>query len=161
MEKQQLEALLKEMSLEEKVGQLFQIIGYYYVEEGKKFITGPDSGLNLSDENGALTGSVLGLQGAELVKDPERIYGASATPYPSAFMMDVIHGMKTIFPAPLAQAATFEPELTKEGSEIAAKEATAAGLHVAFSPMADLVRDPDGGEWWNLSERIRISVPVL
>ena len=42
MEKQQLEALLKEMSLEEKVGQLFQIIGYYYVEEGKKF------GLNLS-----------------------------------------------------------------------------------------------------------------
>lgn len=52
MEKQQLEALLKEMSLEEKVGQLFQIIGYYYVEEGKKFITGPDSGLNLSDENG-------------------------------------------------------------------------------------------------------------
>lgn len=36
MEKQQLEALLKEMSLEEKVGQLFQIIGYYYVEEGKK-----------------------------------------------------------------------------------------------------------------------------
>ena len=68
MEKQQLEALLKEMSLEEKVGQLFQIIGYYYVEEGKKFITGPDSGLHLSDENGALTGSVLGLQGAALVK---------------------------------------------------------------------------------------------
>ena len=54
MEKQQLEDLLKEMSLEEKVGQLFQIIGYYYVEEGKKFITGPDSGLKLSDENGAL-----------------------------------------------------------------------------------------------------------
>ena len=56
MEKQQLEALLKEMSLEEKVGQLFQIIGYYYVEEGKKFIT-----------------------------NPERIYGASAPPDPSSF----------------------------------------------------------------------------
>ena len=52
MEKQQLEALLKEMSLEEKVGQLFQIIGYYYVEEGKKFITGPDSGLHLQMRDG-------------------------------------------------------------------------------------------------------------
>lgn len=40
MEKQQLEALLKEMSLEEKVGQLFQIIGYYYVEEGKNLLQG-------------------------------------------------------------------------------------------------------------------------
>lgn len=69
--------------------------------------------------------------------------------------------MKTIFPAPLAQAATFEPELTKEGSEIAAKEATAAGLHVAFSPWQIWYGIPDGGEWWNLSERIRISVPVL
>ena len=146
MEKQQLEALLKEMSLEEKVGQLFQIIGYYYVEEGKKFITGPDSGLKLSDENGALTGSVLGLQGAELSKKIQKEY-MEHQPHqiPLLFMMDVIHGMKTIFPAPLAQAATFEPELTKEGSEIAAKEATAAGLHVAFSPMADLVRDPRWG----------------
>ncbi len=146
MEKQQLEALLKEMSLEEKVGQLFQIIGYYYVEEGKKFITGPDSGLNLSDENGALTGSVLGLQGAELSKKIQKEYMEHQPHHiPLLFMMDVIHGMKTIFPAPLAQAATFEPELTKEGSEIAAKEATAAGLHVAFSPMADLVRDPRWG----------------
>ena len=146
MEKQQLEALLKEMSLEEKVGQLFQIIGYYYVEEGKKFITGPDSGLHLSDENGALTGSVLGLQGAALSKKIQKEY-MEHQPHqiPLLFMMDVIHGMKTIFPAPLAQAATFEPELTKEGSEIAAKEATAAGLHVAFSPMADLVRDPRWG----------------
>ena len=146
MEKQQLEALLKEMSLEEKVGQLFQIIGYYYVEEEKNFITGPDSGLNLSDENGALTGSVLGLQGAELSKKIQKEYMEHQPHHiPLLFMMDVIHGMKTIFPAPLAQAATFEPELTKEGSEIAAKEATAAGLHVAFSPMADLVRDPRWG----------------
>lgn len=122
MEKQQLEALLKEMSLEEKVGQLFQIIGYYYVEEGKKFITGPDSGLNLSDENGALTGSVLGLQGAELSKKIQKEYMEHQPHHiPLLFMMDVIHGMKTIFPAPLAQAATFEPELTKEGSEIAGK----------------------------------------
>ena len=64
MEKQQLEALLKEMSLEEKVGQLFQIIGYYYVEEGKKFITGPDSGLKLSDENGALDRFCSGTSGS-------------------------------------------------------------------------------------------------
>ena len=106
MEKQQLEALLKEMSLEEKVGQLFQIIGYYYVEEGKKFITGPDSGLKLSDENGALTGSVLGLQGAALSKKIQKEY-MEHQPHqiPLLFMMDVIHGMKTIFPAPLAQAA--------------------------------------------------------
>ena len=95
MEKQQLEALLKEMSLEEKVGQLFQIIGYYYVEEGKKFITGPDSGLKLSDENGALTGSVLGLQGAELSKKIQKEYMEHQPHHiPLLFMMDHIHHKK-------------------------------------------------------------------
>lgn len=60
-------------------------------------------------------------------------------------MMDVIHGMKTIFPAPLAQGATFDPELSGECASAAAKEASAAGLHVTFSPMVDLVRDARWG----------------
>ena len=67
----------------------------------------------------------------------------------------------TIFPAPLAQAATFEPELTKEGSEIAQKRQRLQAFMWLFLPWQIWYGIPDGGEWWNLSERIRISVPVL
>lgn len=146
MEKRELEALLKEMSLEEKVGQLLQVLGYYYIEEAKKIVTGPEFGLKLSDEMIEQAGSAMSVRGAKVVKKIQKEYMEKHPHHiPLLFMMDVIHGMKTIFPAPLAQAATFDPELTREGSEIAAREAAATGLQVAFSPMADLVRDPRWG----------------
>ena len=60
---------------------------------------------------------------------------------PLLFMMDIIHGMKTIFPILLGQGASFEPELSKRCVAAAAKEAAVLGLHVTFAPMVDLVRD--------------------
>ena len=60
-------------------------------------------------------------------------------------MMDVIHGYRTIFPAPIAQGASFDPEISKRAASVAARETSAAGIHVVFSPMVDLVRDPRWG----------------
>lgn len=56
-------------------------------------------------------------------------------------MLDIINGYKTVYPIPLAQGATFQPDLVKECAAMAAKEGAADGLHITFSPMVDLVRD--------------------
>ena len=64
---------------------------------------------------------------------------------PLLFMADIINGYKTIFPIPLAQGCTFDPDLVRQLAETAAREGAAAGVHVTFSPMADLVRDPRWG----------------
>ena len=64
---------------------------------------------------------------------------------PLLFMGDVINGMETIFPIPLGQGCTFHPELVEACARIAAREAAVSGLHVTFSPMLDLVRDPRWG----------------
>ena len=64
---------------------------------------------------------------------------------PLLFMADIINGYKTIFPIPLAQGCTFDPDLVRQLAEAAAREGAAAGVHVTFSPMADLVRDPRWG----------------
>lgn len=60
-------------------------------------------------------------------------------------MLDVIHGFRTIFPVPLAIGCTWDPALAEESARIAAKEAAVSGVHVNFSPMVDLVRDPRWG----------------
>ena len=146
MEARELQSLLKDMSLEEKVGQLVQLIGRFYKKEMENIITGPAEALGLPEEYIDLVGSIMSIYGAERLKklQDERM---EKQPHhiPVLFMMDIIHGMKTIFPAPIGQAATFEPELTRVGAEIAAKEAAAVGMHVGFSPMTDLVRDPRWG----------------
>ena len=64
---------------------------------------------------------------------------------PLIFMADIINGFRTIFPIPLAQGCTFDPELVEEGAAAAARESAATGLHLTFSPMADLVRDARWG----------------
>lgn len=60
-------------------------------------------------------------------------------------MADVIHGYKTIFPIPLALGSSWNTELAEETARIAALESAVSGLHVTFSPMVDLVRDPRWG----------------
>jgi beta-glucosidase len=64
---------------------------------------------------------------------------------PLLFAMDVVHGYRTIFPVPLAMAATFAPDAAERAARIAAEEATAAGLHWTFAPMIDIARDPRWG----------------
>jgi len=146
MEQKQLKQLLLELSLEEKAGQLVQLMGNFYETDVESVLTGPGKNLGLTEENIQLAGSILGTYGAETLKKIQSAY-MEQHPHriPLLFMMDVIHGMKTIFTMPLAQAASFEPEMTEKCASAAAKEAAASGLHVTFSPMADLVRDARWG----------------
>ncbi len=64
---------------------------------------------------------------------------------PLLFGFDVIHGFRTIFPVPIAQAASWEPAVAEAGQRVAAREARAAGIHWAFAPMVDIARDPRWG----------------
>ena len=107
--------LLLELSLEEKDGQLVQLMGNFYETDVESVLTGPGKNLGLTEENIHLAGSILGTYGAKNLKKIQDDYMARHPHHiPLLFMMDVIHGMKTIFPMPLAQAASFEPEMTEK-----------------------------------------------
>jgi len=144
MELNELKKLLSEMSLEEKVGQMVQIPANILTDGG--LITGPTGTLELTEQERALAGSILGKNGAEdLRKVQEDFIKNHPHHIPLLLMYDVINGMETIFPIPLAQGCTFSVKLVEEGARVAAKEATASGLHVTFAPMLDLVRDARWG----------------
>ena len=64
---------------------------------------------------------------------------------PLIFGYDVIHGLRTIFPVPIAMAANWKPETVEEAQAVAAREARAAGIAWTFAPMVDIARDPRWG----------------
>ena len=144
MTKEQLIALLKDMSLEEKVNQMSQVVGGFFADD--TVITGPMAEMGFTEENIELSGSVIGSMGAETVKKIQKSYMEKHPHHiPLLFMLDIINGYKTVFPIPLGQGATFEPELSEKCAAVAAKEASVSGLHVTFAPMTDLVRDARWG----------------
>lgn len=146
MEHRMLEELLKSMSLEEKAGQMLQLMSNFYDDDVESVLTGPAGELGLNEADIRLAGSVLGTAGAARNMEIQRQYMESQPHHiPMLFMMDIIHGLKTVFPIPLAQGASFEPKLSERCAAAAAKEASVSGLHVTFSPMADLVRDARWG----------------
>ncbi|MCM8899894.1 beta-glucosidase BglX [Caldicoprobacter algeriensis] len=139
-----LKKLLESMTLKEKISQMLQIAPNFYLRQGA--ITGPMEELELTEDIIYNAGSVLGAAGAELTMDIQRKYlENNRHKIPLIFMADVIHGFRTIFPIPLAMACSWNPELVEESARVAAKEASIAGIHVTFSPMVDLVRDPRWG----------------
>lgn len=130
------EALLKGMTLDEKVGQLSQI-------GGVSFAGGPDPA-EVIRRGGA--GSVLWLNDAAQFNALQKIaVEESPSKIPLLFALDVIHGYRTIFPVPLAMAASWDPPVAERAQAIAAKEARAAGLHWTFGPMVDVARDARWG----------------
>lgn len=144
MEPDRLTELLREMSLEEKINQLFQGNSIFYEEGG--IATGPASQQGFTEKTIRETGTVLGIIGAAKVKKIQKEHMESHPHHiPLAFMADIINGYKTVFPIPLAQGAAFNPEVAKTGAEVAAAEASAAGIQITFSPMVDLVRDARWG----------------
>lgn len=146
MEKQQLKELLSDMSLQEKIDQMLQIMGRFYQMDSNAVLTGPALQLGLKKNDINMAGSILGTCGAEELKQIQEIYMKKQPHHiPMLFMMDIIHGMKTVFPMPLAMGASFEPELAQRCAQAAAKEAAYSGIHVVFSPMVDLVRDARWG----------------
>ncbi len=89
---------------------------------------------------------MIGVSGADAAKRIQKGY-MEKHPHqiPLLFMLDVINGYRTVFPIPLGQGAAFEPELSMRCARMAAQEAAVSGVHVTFSPMADLVRDARWG----------------
>jgi beta-glucosidase len=138
--------LLSEMTLPEKLAQMTQIRGANYISEGNTKLMGRSYVFDINEELAWNIGSILSLSGAKNVKWLQDEYlNKSKNKIPLMFMQDVIHGFRTIFPSPLAMACSWQPDLLEEAAAISAKEAAVAGLHVTFSPMADLVRDPRWG----------------
>lgn len=138
--------LLKQMTIKEKIGQLALLSPFFLIEELSKEAAGPIKELDLDEEKIFSIGSILGVRDAkEMIAIQERYLKKSRLKIPLIFMGDVIHGYKTIFPVPLALAASFDPENARVTAQISAKEANVSGLHLSFSPMADFVRDPRWG----------------
>ncbi|MGZ9585530.1 glycoside hydrolase family 3 N-terminal domain-containing protein [Paenibacillus marinisediminis] len=144
---QQLISLMKQMTRAEKIAQLLQLAPPFYEgvnSEGQ--ITGPMASLGITEETVRNSGSVLGLTGAASVAAVQETHMKNnRLGIPLLVMADIVHGYKTIFPVPLAIGCSWDMELAEQSAAIAAKEAAAAGVHVTFAPMVDLVRDPRWG----------------
>ncbi len=144
MTEQELKNLLEDMSLEEKVNQLLQLPGSFLKTDAA--ITGGMDHGKFSEAQISQAGSVLGIFGAETIQKIQREHMKKQPHHiPLLFMLDVIHGLRTIFPIPLAQGASFRPELAEDCASAAALESAVSGVHVTFAPMADLVRDARWG----------------
>lgn len=144
MQTAELEGLLSQMTREEKVTQLLQLAAGFYIDLDA--VTGPIEEMGLTEKMIENAGTVLGISGAEDVIRTQKSYlEKNRLGIPLIFMADVIHGYKTIFPIPLALGSSWNTELAEETARIAALESAVSGLHVTFSPMVDLVRDPRWG----------------
>jgi beta-glucosidase len=135
------DALLKQMTLEEKVGQMIQRTAFGGV-------TGPgggSSGMAEAAAKGEL-GSLFNLIDPAVINAIQKAaMEKSRLHIPVIFGLDVIHGFRTTLPVPLAMAATWDPALVERAARIAAEEASAAGVRWTFSPMVDIARDARWG----------------
>lgn len=135
------EALLSRLSLSEKVGQLVQVNGEGHLSDHlRERIQKGEIGSVINEVD---PGVVSAMQEAARHDSPNGI--------PLLIGRDVIHGFRTIFPIPLGQAATFDPELVEKAAAISAKEASLQGINWTFAPMLDVSRDP---RWGRIAESL-------
>lgn len=137
---QKVNALLEQMTLEEKIGQLNQYTG-------DNAATGPIT-INHDKQSQIKTGqigSMLNILGSQYTRQYQELAMQSRLKIPLLFGQDVIHGYKTTFPIPLAEAASWDLEAIELSARIAATEAAASGIHWTFAPMVDIARDPRWG----------------
>jgi beta-glucosidase len=139
-----IDALLAQMTLEEKVGQLNQYSSAFDV-------TGPPPSAGnqkvMYDQiRQGLVGSLLNVTGAEATRKAQQMaVEGGRLRIPMIFGLDVIHGYRTIFPTPLGEAASWDLAAIEQSARIAATEAAASGIHWTFGPMVDICRDPRWG----------------
>lgn len=133
--------LMSQMTLEEKIGQLTQYGTSIYTEE---------LDLRKNDIRKGKIGSFLSIQDADLINQLQHIaVEESRLGIPLLFGYDVIHGFRTIYPIPLAQACSWDTDLVEQCSEAAAAEAYCNGQRWTFAPMVDICRDP---RWGRIAE---------
>ena len=132
-----MDALLAKMSLDDKIGQLNQAGAIAFGPNAPKIE-------DVVRKGGA--GSVLWLNDTKRFNALQKIaVEESPSKIPLLFGLDVIHGYQTIFPVPLAMAASWDPALAERAQTVAAREARAAGLQWTFGPMVDIARDARWG----------------
>ena len=143
-----IDSLIERMTVEEKAGQLSLMASAW----------GPSAAIALNPPNdsnfprqleetrqGQLTGIFNG-NGARMARTMQNVaVNESRMKIPLIFAADIIHGHRTVFPVPVAEAASFEPELTRRTSEVAAFEAAGSGIDWNFAPMVDIARDQRWG----------------
>lgn len=135
---QKIDSLLSRMTLEEKIGQMNQL-----------------TGIGLADDMTAQiragkVGSILNELDPGVINELQRVaVEESRLGIPLVFARDVIHGFKTIFPIPLGQAASWNPQVAEDGARIAAIESSSVGIRWTFAPMIDVTRDP---RWGRIAE---------
>lgn len=141
---QKAEALLSQMTLEEKLGQMTQVVVGFD-------ITGPVMSKDAEAKiKAGSVGAVLGIYTPDAIgKLQKAAVDNSRLKIPLLFGFDVIHGHKTIFPINLGLAASWDLKLIERASHVAAEEASGDGLNWTFSPMVDIARDP---RWGRVSE---------
>lgn len=145
MTEQALKALLDSMTLEEKAGQLVQCNAGMFIAN-ELAITGPDGEPLPAEELCRVMGSVLTFEDAEQAKALQDMHLASdPKQIPLLLMLDVIHGLRTTYPIPLAMGCSFDDDLMTECADMARRESSACGVHVAFNPMVDTARDARWG----------------
>ena len=139
---ERIDALLGEMTLAEKIGQMSQL---------------PASGGWVSDDlrhaiQSGQVGSVLNEVDLDTNNELQRIaHQESRLGIPLLIGRDVIHGFKTVFPIPLGQAASWNPDIVRDGARVAAAEAVTTGVNWTFAPMIDITRDP---RWGRIAESL-------
>ena len=150
MKQTELADLLSSLSVREKVGQLVQwTMKQLAATDGA--VTGPDLG-KVQGDGAKYFSSVLNFASPEEARALQKNYLAGQEhKIPLIFMMDVVHGCRTIFPEPLAMAGSFDLKLMEECSAMAAREASAYGVHLTFAPMVDHCRD---ARWGRVMESV-------
>lgn len=134
-------SLLKQMTLDEKIGQTHQPAGGRQKALNSKIDA---TALDLVRKGGV--GSYLHVAGAAFLRELQRTaVEESRLKIPLLFAIDVVHGFRTLYPVPLAMAATFDPEIVRATARMAAVETAVSGLHWTFAPMVDIARDPRWG----------------
>ncbi|MDE7311273.1 MAG: glycoside hydrolase family 3 C-terminal domain-containing protein [Eubacterium sp.] len=167
---QKIKSLLSQMTLEEKIGQLRQcgpsLVGAFEVsfeelldmmfdgriskEEFDRLMGTAKQDFREDDLKAGKIGSYNGIGDAATVNRLQKIaVEETRLGIPLLFGYDVIHGFRTVTPIPLGESCAWEPQLWEKTGRIAAKEATAAGIHMTFAPMADVAKD---ARWGRVSE---------
>jgi beta-glucosidase len=126
--------LLKQMTLEEKTGQLSQLFDF-----------GKEKAIDDAVSKGQLGSLLFVTDPAEINRLQHLAVEKARLHIPLIFGFDVIHGFRTIFPVPIAMAASWDPSTATRAQTIAAKEARSVGINWAFAPMLDIARDPRWG----------------
>ncbi|MBA0883119.1 beta-glucosidase BglX [Flavobacterium undicola] len=141
---ERIDLLIKQMTLEEKVGQMNQYNGFWEV-------TGPtpkggNAALKYEHLRNGWVGSMLSVRGVKEVRAVQKIaVEETRLGIPLIIGFDVIHGYKTLSPIPLAEAASWDMEAIKKSAQVAADEASAVGINWTFGPNVDISNDARWG----------------